>query len=247
MAEVTSWASAWEYRRCVCVHVRAIVYVSMYVYVHTQICMVRLLNFASSCKYKVVQIWPGQTVTCLHTQSVPVIFEPPCSLHGVEWNYIYARLIGKDMDQSARGCLKALAINLSLWTEFSSDTRQLFHVSRIENGAEMSVYEREVLSLSLSLSLYIYIYIYSRALPLQAWTGQWGSGRLRPRIFLTFGTRRSSALRTGRLYSQEFPWCSYLEAESTPGHMVPSLATERIPSDSTGDRSRDLPTSSAVP
>jgi hypothetical protein len=50
----------------------------------------------------------------------------------------------------------------------------------------------------------------------------------------------SSALRTGRLYSQEFSWYSFLEAESTPGHMVPSLASEKIPSDTTGDRSRDL-------
>ena len=78
----------------------------------------------------------------------------------------------------------------------------------------------------------------------------WGSGRLRPRIFLTFGTVkvvRSSALRTGRLYSQELSWYSFLEAESTPGHMVPSVASEKIPSDTTGDRSRDLPTSNAVP
>jgi hypothetical protein len=38
-------------------------------------------------------------------------------------------------------------------------------------------------------------------------------------------------------------WYSFLEAESTPGHMVPPVATEKIPSDTTGDRSRDLPTS----
>jgi hypothetical protein len=66
------------------------------------------------------------------------------------------------------------------------------------------------------------------------------SGRLRSRIFLTFGTRRW-------LYSQEFSWYSFLEAESTSGHMVPSVASEKISSDTTGDRSRDLPTSSAVP
>ena len=42
-------------------------------------------------------------------------------------------------------------------------------------------------------------------------------------------------------------WYSFLEAESTPGHMVPSVASEKIPSDNTGDRSRDLPTSNAVP
>jgi hypothetical protein len=37
-----------------------------------------------------------------------------------------------------------------------------------------------------------------------------------------------------------------LEAESTPGHMVLSVATKRIPSDTNGNRSRDRPTSSAV-
>jgi hypothetical protein len=57
---------------------------------------------------------------------------------------------------------------------------------------------------------------------------------------------RSSALRTGRLHPQEFFLYSFLEAESTPGQMVPSVASEQIPSDSTGDRSRDLPASSAV-
>jgi hypothetical protein len=57
---------------------------------------------------------------------------------------------------------------------------------------------------------------------------------------------RSSPLRTGRLYPEEFSWYSFLEAESTPGHMVSSVASEKIPSDTTGDRSRNPPTSSAV-
>jgi hypothetical protein len=77
-----------------------------------------------------------------------------------------------------------------------------------------------------------------------------GSGKLSLRIFLTFGIMkvvRSSPLLTGRLYPQECSWYSFLQAESTPGHMVPSAATEKIPSDATGDRSRDPPTSSAVP
>ena len=72
----------------------------------------------------------------------------------------------------------------------------------------------------------------------------------RLRIFLTFGTTRSgrsSALRTGHLYPRRNPWYSFLEAESTPGHMALSVATEKIPSDTTGNRSRDRPTSSAVP
>ena len=75
-------------------------------------------------------------------------------------------------------------------------------------------------------------------------------GRLGPRIFLTFGTYeggRLSALRTGRLYLRRNPWYSFLEAESTAGHMVLSVATEKIPSDTAGNRSRDRPTSSAVP
>jgi hypothetical protein len=40
---------------------------------------------------------------------------------------------------------------------------------------------------------------------------------------------RSSPLRTGRLYPQEYP--AILEAESTPGHMELSDAPEKIPSD----------------
>jgi hypothetical protein len=57
---------------------------------------------------------------------------------------------------------------------------------------------------------------------------------------------RSSALRNGRLYSQEFSWYSLLEAESPPGRMVPSVRPEKIPTDTTGDRSRDPPFSSTV-
>jgi hypothetical protein len=77
-----------------------------------------------------------------------------------------------------------------------------------------------------------------------------GSGRLRLCIFMTFGTMkvvRSSPLRTGRLYPQEFYLYLFLEAVSTPGHMVLSVASEKISSDTTGDRSRDLPISSAAP
>jgi hypothetical protein len=66
-------------------------------------------------------------------------------------------------------------------------------------------------------------------------------------IFSTMKMVRSSPLRTGRLHPQEFSWYSFLEAESTPGHMVPSVASENIPSYTTGNRSRDLPTSSTVP
>jgi hypothetical protein len=49
-----------------------------------------------------------------------------------------------------------------------------------------------------------YLLCKGKVFPLQAW----GSGRLRLRIFLTFGTVklvRSSHLRTDRLYPQEYP------------------------------------------
>jgi hypothetical protein len=76
-----------------------------------------------------------------------------------------------------------------------------------------------------------------------------GSGRLRLRIFMTFGTMklvRLSLLHTGRLYPMSI-LVLILDAESTPGHMVPPVATEKILSDTTGNRSRDPLTSSAVP
>jgi hypothetical protein len=71
-----------------------------------------------------------------------------------------------------------------------------------------------------------------KVFPLRTWAGPWGSGRLWLRIFSTSGTIkvvRSSPLRTGRLYPQEFSWYSFLEAESTPWHMVPSVATKKSP------------------
>jgi hypothetical protein len=37
---------------------------------------------------------------------------------------------------------------------------------------------------------------------------------------------RPLPLRTGCLYLQEFSWYSFLEADSTPGHMVPSVASQ---------------------
>jgi hypothetical protein len=58
-------------------------------------------------------------------------------------------------------------------------------------------------------------------------------GRLRPRIFLTFGTTRVVGRQPhapATFTPRGNPWYSFLEAESTPGHMVPSVATEKIPS-----------------
>jgi hypothetical protein len=76
-------------------------------------------------------------------------------------------------------------------------------------------------------------------------------GRLRPRIFLTFGTttvvgRQPYALAA--FTSGVMLVNSFLKAGSTSGQMVPSVATEKSPvTDNTGNRTRDCPTSSAVP
>ena len=81
-------------------------------------------------------------------------------------------------------------------------------------------------------------------IPQQAEVAQGVPGRLRPRDFLDvrhYKGGRSSAIRTGRLYS-------LAEAESTSRHILLSGgATEKIPSDTTGNRSWDRPTGSAVP
>ena len=73
--------------------------------------------------------------------------------------------------------------------------------------------------------------------------GPRGSGYVKATDFLDVRHHeggRSSALRTGRLYPRRNLWYSFLEAESTPGHMVPSGgATEKIPSDTIWNRSRE--------
>jgi hypothetical protein len=58
-------------------------------------------------------------------------------------------------------------------------------------------------------------------------------GRLRPRIFLTFGTTRVVGRQPhapAAFTPSRNPWYSFLESESTPGHTVPSVVTEKIPS-----------------
>jgi len=87
----------------------------------------------------------------------------------------------------------------------------------------------------------MYVYVKRKSLPRQTEVAQGVSGRLRPRIFLTFRLYkggRSSAKHTGRLYPRRNPWYSLSEAESTSGHMVLSGGTtEKITSDTTGNRS----------
>ena len=74
-----------------------------------------------------------------------------------------------------------------------------------------------------------------KGLPQQAEVAQGVLGRLRPQIFLNLGTTRMVGRQPYALAAlpQENPCCSFLESESTPGHMVLSVATEKIPSDTT--------------
>jgi hypothetical protein len=94
-----------------------------------------------------------------------------------------------------------------------------------------------------------YVHVKCKGFPLQAWSGSWGSRRFR--LLDLLGIRHYECGKVVTLtHRPPLPpgvsWYSFLEAESTPGHMVPSVASEKIPTDTTGDRSRDPPTSSAV-
>ena len=76
-------------------------------------------------------------------------------------------------------------------------------------------------------------------------------GKLRPRFFLTFGTTRVVGRQPhapAAFTPKGIPGTHFLEAELTPGHMVLSVSTRKIPvTEATGIRSRDRPTSSTVP
>jgi hypothetical protein len=106
-------------------------------------------------------------------------------------------------------------------------------------------------SLAVLISKSYNVKVKRKGVPRQTLVAQGVPGRLRPRIFLTFrhyNGGRSSAKRTGRLYPRRNTWYSLSEAESTSGHVVLSgVPRKKIPSDTTGNRSRDRPTRIAVP
>jgi len=90
-------------------------------------------------------------------------------------------------------------------------------------------------------------YVKVKIIPQQIEVGQGVPGRLRPRIFLTFGTKRVIGRQPYAPAAFTQRGIPVTHFQSTPGHMVPSGATEKIPSDTTRNRSRDLPNSSALP
>ena len=81
--------------------------------------------------------------------------------------------------------------------------------------------------------------------------GQRGSGQVNAPDFLTFGTTRvvGRQLHAPATFTPRgIPGTHFLEAELTPGHMVLSVSTRKIPViDATGIRSQDGPASSTVP
>jgi len=76
-------------------------------------------------------------------------------------------------------------------------------------------------------------------------------GRLRPWIFVTFSTTRVVGCQpyaTAAFTPGEIPGTHFQGLRQPQGTWLrPAGATEKIPGDTTGDRSRDRPTSSAVP
>ena len=75
-------------------------------------------------------------------------------------------------------------------------------------------------------SSFAYKWVKGKAIPLQALTG---FQEFKAPSFLdtqNMKVVRSSPLRTGRLYPQEYPGTHFLEAQSTPGHTEMSAATE---------------------
>jgi hypothetical protein len=81
-----------------------------------------------------------------------------------------------------------------------------------------------------------------KVLPQQAEVAQGFPDGLRPRIFLTFGITRiigRQPYAPAAFTPRRNTWGSFLEVEFIPEHMVLAVTTEKIPSDTTGNRSRD--------
>jgi hypothetical protein len=91
--------------------------------------------------------------------------------------------------------------------------------------ASVPEYENTLISQVSQILLYHrYHKLYEKFIPQQAEVAQGVPGRLRPRIFLTFGTAKvvgRQPYAPAAFTPGEIPGTHFLEAESTPGHMVP--------------------------
>ena len=110
--------------------------------------------------------------------------------------------------------------------------------------------------MSLFLSILVYLNVLSqvktsKGIPRQAEVVLGVPGRLRPRIFSTFGTTRVVGRQTNApaaFTPGEIPGTNFQRLNRPQGTWFLSEGTtEKIPSDITGDRSRDRPTSRAAP
>jgi len=99
-------------------------------------------------------------------------------------------------------------------------------------------------------SYYIHLDVKVKVISQQAEVAEGVLGRLRPQIFWTFSTAQVVGHQPYALATftpGEIPGTHFQRLSWPPGHMVLSVAMEKIPSDTTGNRSRDLPTNSALP
>ena len=106
------------------------------------------------------------------------------------------------------------------------------------------------LVLHFQLKLFMYK-VKVKVIPQQTEVAQGVPGRLRSRIFLTFSITKVVGRQPhapAAFTPRGIPGTHFLEAELTPGHMVLSVSTRKIPvTDATEIRSRDRPTSNTVP
>ena len=90
-----------------------------------------------------------------------------------------------------------------------------------------------------------------KGIPQQAELAQGVPGRLRPRIFSTFGTTRVVGRQPNALAAfipGEIPGTHFQRLSRPQGTwFCRKEQRKKIPSDTTGDQSRDRPTSSAAP
>jgi hypothetical protein len=137
--------------------------------------------------------------------------------------YAYVRTLNSDFNENYyKHC------NNKYWPRMNEDTRW-FKYDRDDLCVNKSqfvpvIFEPPCIKQILNSHNLIFFYV-----PLQAWTGPWGSSRLSPGFsWRSAHGGRSSALRTDRLYSQKFSWYSFLEAESCH-NSVPYLSSSRLP------------------